>query len=156
MVAAGLASLDRRRNVPSAAAGVMRLNRWRRWLQVLADGVRVGCYPPRVNRESVAALVVCVQDNKQESAQDNVCSVGVLRLLSMRRANICNSMAVPLYALRLYVTSCIYGGIYGRAYNVVLFAHGIGGHNGRSIIRALLLHALVVCQRACNIGLRGK
>lgn len=96
------------------------------WLQSLADGMHVGCYPPRVNRESVAALVVCVQDNKQESAQDNVCSVGVLRLLSMRRANICNSMAVPLYALRLYVTRCIYGGIYGRTYGALSFAHGIG------------------------------
>ena len=59
--------------------------------------MHVGCYPPRVNRESVAALVVCVQDNKQESAQDNVCSVGVLRLLSMCRANVNNSKAARLY-----------------------------------------------------------
>ena len=86
---------------------------------------------------------------------DNACNVGALRLLSMRIGNTSNSKAARLYALRLYVARCIYGGIYGRAYNVVLFAHGIGGHNGRSIIHALLLHALAVCQRACNIGLRG-
>ena len=88
--------------------------------------MHVGCNPSRVNRESVAVLAVCVQDNKRESAQDNVCSVGVLRLLSMRRANICNSMAAHLYALRLYVTRCIYGGIYGRTYGALSFAHGIG------------------------------
>ena len=104
-----------------------------------------------MNRVRVAALVVCVQDNKQESMQDNVYSVGVLRLLSMRRANICNSMAARLYAFRFYVTRCIYGGTYGA----LSFAHGIGGHDGRSIVHALLLHALAVCQRACNIGLRG-
>ena len=82
---------------------------------------------------------------------DNVYSVGVLRLLSMRRANTSNSEAAHLYALRLYVTSCIYGGIYGHTYGALSFAHGIGGHNGRSIIHALLLHALAVCQRARSI-----
>ena len=117
--------------------------------------MHVGCNPSRVNRESVAVLAVCVQDSKQESTQYNVCIWGVLCLLSMRIGNTSNSKAARLYALRLYVARCIYGGIYGRAYNVVLFAHGIGGHNGRSIIHALLLHALTVCQRACNIGHRG-
>lgn len=49
---------------------------------------------------------------------DNVYSVGVLRLLSMRIGNTSNSKAARLYALRLYVTRCIYGRTYG--------AHGIG------------------------------
>ena len=142
MVAAGLASLDRRRNFQ-----VQRLA-----LVASAGGLCArGCDPPRVNRVRVAALVVCVQDSKQDSAQDNVCSVGVLRLLSMRIGNTSNSKAARLYALRLCVTRCIYG----RTYGALLFARGIGGHNGRSIVHALLLHALTVCQRACNIGHRG-
>lgn len=80
---------------------------------------------------------------------DNVYSVGVLRLLSMRITDTSNSKA-RLYVLRLYVTRCIYGGIYGRTCGALLSVHGIGRHNGRGII-----HALAVCQRACNIGLRG-
>ena len=135
----------------SASAGLSWLKRWRRWLQSSAGGMHVGCNPSRVNRESVAVLAVCVQDSKQESTQYNVCIWGVLCLLSMRIGNTSNSKAARLYALRFYVTRCIYGGTYGA----LSFAHGIGVHNGRSIIHALLLHALAVCQRACNIGLRG-
>lgn len=79
---------------------------------------------------------------------DNVYSVGVLRLLSLCSANTINSKAARLYALRLYVTRCIYG----RTCGALLSVHGIGGHNGRGIIHAVLLHALAVCQRSCNIG----
>lgn len=57
---------------------------------------------------------------------DNMCSVGVLRLRSMGGADASNSKAARLYALRLYVARCIYGGIYGRTYGAVLFAHGTG------------------------------
>lgn len=145
------------------SGGVLQLERWRRWLQVLADGMRVGCNPSRVNRASVAALVVCVQDSKQESTQEEKCSVwpvlganscgvyvarwlslhgvgmrglygtldivysvGVLRLLSMRRANTISSKVARLYVLRFYVTRCMRGGIYGRTYGALSFAHGIG------------------------------
>lgn len=128
MVAACLASSDRRRNYQE---------HWRRfadeplaafvgWLQSLVDGMRVGCDPPRVNRASVAALAVCVQDNKQESTQDNVCNVGAACLLSMCRANTSNSKAARLYVWGFHVVRCIYGGIYGRTCCGLLFAHGIG------------------------------
>lgn len=142
-------------NVSSAAAGVSWLNRWRRWLQVLADGMRVGCDPSRVNLASVAALAVCVQDSKQESTQGNVCSMGALFMLYMRIGNTSNNKDARLYVWGFHAMRCMCGGIYGCTYGAVLFAYGIGGHNVRSIVHALLLHALVVCQRACNIGLRG-
>ena len=83
---------------------------------------------------------------------DNACSVGALRLLSMCSANTINGKAARLYVWEFRIMRCIYDGIYGRTYDAPLFAHGIGVHNGRSIIHALLLHALTVCQRACNIG----
>ena len=57
---------------------------------------------------------------------DNVYGVGALRLLSMRIGNTSNSKASRLYALRFYVTRCIYGGIYGCTYDAQLFVHGIG------------------------------
>lgn len=166
MVAAGLVSSDRRRMCQAwrQRFAVEPLAAFVGWLQSLADGMRVGCDPPRVNRESVAALVECVQDSKQDNAQegkkkrhactgwanssgvyvarllslpgvgmrglygilDNACSVGALRLLSMRKANTSNSKEARLYALRLYVTRCMYGSIYGRTYGALLFARGIG------------------------------
>ena len=53
---------------------------------------------------------------------DNVYSVGVLRLLSMRRANTSNSEAARLYVWGFHVVRCMCGGIYGA----LSFAHGIG------------------------------
>lgn len=48
------------------AVGLHVCERFRYWrgLQALADGMRVGCNPSRVNHASVAASAVCVQDNK--------------------------------------------------------------------------------------------
>ena len=57
---------------------------------------------------------------------DNVYGVGALRLLSMRIGNASNSKVARLYVLRFYVTRCMCGGIYGRTYGALSFAHGIG------------------------------
>lgn len=57
-----------------------------------------------------------------------------------------------MYVWGFRIMRCMYGGIYGCTYDAVLFAHGIGGQYGRSIIHALLLHAFTVCQHARNIG----
>lgn len=78
---------------------------------------------------------------------DNVYSVGVLRLLSMRIGKTSNSKAARLHVWGFYVVRCMCGGIYGA----LLSVHGMGGHNVRRIIHALLLHALALCQRARRI-----
>ena len=59
--------------------GIVKSGGWRFVVEPLAVLVVcsccVGCNPPRVNRASVAALVVCVQDSKQESTQEEKCNV---------------------------------------------------------------------------------
>ena len=53
---------------------------------------------------------------------DNLYSVGVLRLLSMRIGNTSNSKVARLYVWGFHVVHCMCGGIYGT----LSFAHGIG------------------------------
>ena len=56
------------------AGGIDKGSGWRFVVESLVDGLRVGCDPFQVNRASVAALVVCVQDSKQDSKQEKMCS----------------------------------------------------------------------------------
>ena len=153
MATAGLASLDRRRICQE----------WRQRLAVEPFAALVA-YRPGAIHANVAALVECVQDSKQDNAQegkkkrhactgwanssgvyvarllslpgvgmrglygtlDNARSVGALRLLSMCRANTINSKAARLYVWGFHVVRCMCGGMCGRTYGALLFAHGIG------------------------------
>lgn len=155
-------------NVSSAAAGLSWLKRWRRWWYVCRITSRITSKTE--NRSVLPALGLAnssgVYVARGLSWRDvgmrglcvtlcNVYSVGGLRLRSTGKANTSDIKAARLYVWGFHVMRCIYGGIYGRTYDALLFVHGIGWHNGRGIIHALLLHALAVCQRVRRIDRRG-